>query len=124
MALDIIVKTQPSSTTVYEKGTATFYVAGSASENVTITYQWQTGTNNGSYSNIANATGSSYSTSPELTNTGTWYRCALSAATWQSPAVNSNGVQLSAIADSRVVYARFGEAGYNRYLRLRNLGYV
>lgn len=126
MPLTVIAAGQPSNTTEFERGTATFYTVGSASSAANISYQWQVGANNAGYSNITGSTASSHSFEVALTDSGEWYRCVITA-TGQNGAVataNTAGAQLSAIADSRVAYARFGEAGYDRYLRLRNLGYV
>lgn len=123
MPLTLDFSTQPANDTELELGTATFTVAGSASVPGTeISYQWQLGANDAGYSNITGATNSMLSFIPTLNDSGEWYRCVISAAGASN--VNSNTVQLSVLNDSRFLYARNGEAGYNRYLRLRNLGYV
>lgn len=123
MALTLVFESQPSSTSVLELGTATFTVAGSASVPGTqITYQWQTGTGNASYANITGQTGTQLDIIPNLSDSGKWYRCVASATGASN--INSNGVQLSALSDDRYYHARNGEAGTNRFLRLRSLGYL
>jgi len=126
MPLTVIASPQPSNQTVFELGTATFSTAGSASSAAAISYQWQLGANNDGYSNIVGATGASYSFATTLADSGEWYKCVITATGDGNvvATVNSDGVQLSAIADPFYRFAALGEAGTDRRHRLVAGGYV
>lgn len=123
MALTLVFTSNPANDTELELGTATFVAAGSASVPGTeISYQWQLGANDAGYSNITGATGSIYSFVTTLGDSGEWYRCVISAT--GASDVNSSTAQLSVLNDDRFYHASNGEAGTNRFLRLRSLGYL
>lgn len=69
--------TQPSSKTVYRGATATLTVVATTTQG-TITYQWQSSTNNSSFYNISGATSASYS-APTSTVGKVYYRCVATA---------------------------------------------
>lgn len=126
MPLTVSVSQQPSNQTSFELGTATFSTAGTPSSAATLTYQWQRGTNNTSYSNVVGATGGEYSIVPVLTDSGSWFRCVITA-TGQgnvTASATSNGAQLSSLADPFYKFAYNGESGTVRRTRLVAIGQV
>ena len=125
----LLVTSNPTSlsgsNSIYELGTGTFTIAGSANVVDTIFYyQWQktnsvlganfvnvgTLTTNNTLNLVASAVGTTY------------VRCGLSATA--STMVFSNSASLVALADDRKEFAANGEAGTPRFLRLWELGYV
>ncbi len=83
-----VISQQPQNTTVAASQTATFSVSASGSG---ISYQWQIeGPGAGSFSNIAGATGSSYTTAAtQLSDNGTEFHCVVN---------NNNGSVTSSAA--------------------------
>lgn len=69
--------TQPTSKNVYRGASASLTVAATVSVG-TITYQWQSSSNNSSWSNISGATSASYS-APTSTVGTLYYRCVATA---------------------------------------------
>ena len=89
--------TQPSSKSVYRGGTASLSVAATTSQG-TITYQWQSSTNNSTFSNISGATSTSYS-APTTTVGTVYYRCVATATKdGVSKATNSNTASVAVSA--------------------------
>lgn len=71
------ITTHPSSLTVKRGATATLSVAATAPYG-TLSYQWQSSSNNSSFSNISGATSASY-TAPTSSTGVVYYRCAVKA---------------------------------------------
>ncbi|MBI1225087.1 MAG: DUF4347 domain-containing protein [Bacteroidetes bacterium] len=84
---------QPVGNTICNGGTTTLSVTATNSP----TYQWQSSTNNSTWTNISGATSSSYTT-PTLTTT-TYYRVVL---TQSSCTVNSNSATVTVVADPAI----------------------
>ena len=85
--------TQPSSKSVYRGGTASLSVVATTTQG-TITYQWQSSSNNSSFSNISGATSASYS-APTSTVGTVYYRCvATSTKDGVTKSTNSNSASV------------------------------
>lgn len=81
-AVNPVMVKQPASQTVVLGSTATFTAeASTATENKTLTYQWYTRTGDGAWTEIAGATGSSYTTpAATLGDRGAAFKCRISNA--------------------------------------------
>ena len=89
--------TQPSAKSVYRGATATLSVVATTTQG-TITYQWQSSTNNSSFSNISGATSASYS-APTSTVGTLYYRCVATATKdGVSKSTNSNSASVAVSA--------------------------
>lgn len=89
--------TQPSSKSVYRGGAASLSVVATTTQG-TITYQWQSSSNNSSFSNISGATSASYS-APTSTVGTVYYRCvATSTKDGVSAATYSNSCSVAVSA--------------------------
>lgn len=85
--------TQPSGKTVYRGASASLSVAATATVG-TVTYQWQSSSDNSSFSNISGATSATYS-APTTTVGTKYYRCvATSTSSGLSKSTNSNAVSV------------------------------
>lgn len=89
--------TQPSSKSVYRGGAASLSVVATTTQG-TITYQWQSSSNNSSFSNISGATSATYS-APTSTVGTVYYRCvATSTKDGVSAATYSNSCSVAVSA--------------------------
>lgn len=89
--------TQPSSKSVYRGASASLSVVATTTQG-TITYQWQSSTNNSSFSNISGATSASYS-APTSTVGTMYYRCvATSTKDGVSKSTTSNSCSVAVSA--------------------------
>lgn len=96
LAPTITVGTQPSSVTSYQGETATFTTSATATFGAIVSYQWaKLEAQGGSWTNITNATSSSYTTGGlnVATDNGDQYRCVISA-TRGAASVNTNTATL------------------------------
>lgn len=85
--------TQPSSKSVYRGASTSLSVVATTSQG-TITYQWQSSSNNSSWSNISGATSASYTT-PTSTVGTVYYRCVATATKdGVSKSTNSNSASV------------------------------
>ena len=89
------ITTQPSSKTVYRGATTTLTTAATAAKG-TVSYQWQSSTDNSTFSNISGATNASYS-APTTTVGKKYYRCVTKAtySGTSSAATNTNSVYVT-----------------------------
>lgn len=89
------ISTQPSSKTVYRGATTTLTTAATAAKG-TVSYQWQSSTDNSTFSNISGATNASYS-APTTTVGKKYYRCVTKAtySGTSSAATNTNSVYVT-----------------------------
>ena len=71
------ITTQPSSSTVYRGASASLSVSATTSAG-TLSYQWQSSSNNSTWSNISGATSASYSAPTSSTGTA-YYRCVVTS---------------------------------------------
>lgn len=89
--------TQPSSKSVYRGASTSLSVVATTSQG-TITYQWQSSSNNSSWSNISGATSASYTT-PTSTVGTVYYRCVATATKdGVSKSTNSNSASVAVSA--------------------------
>lgn len=89
--------TQPSSKSVYRGASTSLSVAATTSQG-TITYQWQSSSNNSTWTNISGATGTSYTT-PTTTVGTVYYRCVATATKdGVSKSTNSNSASVAVSA--------------------------
>lgn len=113
------------SNSIFELGTGTFNIAGSANQTGTVFYyQWQK-TNNVLGTGFVNVGTQTTNNTLNLVTSAvgtTYVRCQLSASA--STALFSNSASLVALADNRKQFAANGEAGTPRFRRLWELGYV
>jgi hypothetical protein len=93
----ITITGQPAATSVSSGSTATFSVTAAAtSPTATISYQWQSSTDNSTWSNVSGATSSTLTlTNVQVASSGTYYRCALTA---NLSNINSSSAQITVIA--------------------------
>lgn len=110
---------------IFELGTGTFSIAGSANQlNTVLYYQWQK-TNDILGTGFVNTGAQTTSNTLFLVASAvgtTYVRCQLSASA--STAVFSNSASLVALFDPNKQFAAGGEAGSPRFKRLWTLGYV
>ena len=87
------ITTQPSSKSVYRGASTSLSVAATTTTG-TLSYQWQSSSNNSSWSNISGATSTSYT--PPTSSVGTiYYRCVVtSTASGQSKTTNSSSASV------------------------------
>lgn len=121
---NVILTSQPTSLTAVPGQNSTFSVVASANfSSATYSYQWKVNT-----VNISGATSSSYTIDPVIGDNGKLFTVsvsALSGAVAQAT-VLSNAAILTVTAESSPFdkFAVYPETGKERFLRLRNLGYV
>ena len=90
----VTILTQPANTSVCAGTTANFNVTISGS--IFASYQWQVSTDGGvTFNNIAGATTSSYSFTPNGTETGYQYRCQVTNSCGSPTTTNSNAATLT-----------------------------
>lgn len=91
------ITTQPSSKSVYRGASTSLSVAATTATG-TLSYQWQSSSNNSSWSNISGATSTSYT--PPTSSVGTtYYRCVVtSTASGQSKTANSSSASVAVSA--------------------------
>ena len=92
--------TQPSSKTVYRGASASLSVVATTTQG-TITYQWQSSSNNSTWSNISGATSSSYS-APTSTVGTVYYRC-VATATKSGVSKSTNSSSASVVVNATPV---------------------
>lgn len=106
----ITISSHPSSTTINYGTTATFSVTATATLGATLSYQWQLQPSGGSWSNIAGATSSSYTTSSQTnTNSGDSYRVIVSGTRLAAP-VTSNTASLTVTSASITINSHPGDS--------------
>ena len=89
--------TQPASKSVYRGASTSLSVVATTTQG-TITYQWQSSSNNSSWSNISGATSASY-TAPTSTVGTVYYRCVATATKdGVSKSTNSNSASVAVSA--------------------------
>ncbi len=109
----ITISSHPSSTTINYGTTATFSVTATATLGATLSYQWQSQPSGGSWSNIAGATSSSYTTSSQTnTNSGDSYRVIVSGTRLAAPRT-SNTATLTVTSASITIDSHPGDSTVN-----------
>ncbi|MEZ4959761.1 MAG: RICIN domain-containing protein [Saprospiraceae bacterium] len=96
---DPAITAQPTGTTICSGGTASLSVAATGGT-PSLNYQWQSSTDNITFSNIAGATASSYTT-PALSST-TYYRAVVSASGNGCGSVTSSAATVTVVADPAI----------------------
>ena len=90
------INTQPTGGTVFVGSTKTLIVSATAPYG-TLSYQWQSSSNNSSWSNISGATSSSYSVPTSSVQTN-YYRCVVTATySGKTPSTASNSVSVAVV---------------------------
>lgn len=120
----IIITSQPASLTAVPGQNTTFSVTPSADfTSASYSYQWKVNT-----VDIAGATNSTYFIDPVVGDNGKSFTVSVSA-------LSGSALQATALSDAAVLtvvaesgpfdkFALYPETGKERFLRLRNLGYV
>lgn len=125
---NVILTTQPASLTAVPGENSTFSVVASADfSTATYAYQWKVNT-----VNISGATNSSYTLDPVIGDDSKSFTVSVSALSANGSGVVSQATVLSNAAVLTVIaetgpfdkFAIYPESGKERFLRLRNLGYV
>lgn len=124
----VIISTQPVSLSAIPGQNSTFSVTPSADfATATYAYQWKLNT-----VNITGANSSSYFIDPVIGDNGKSFTVAVSALSatatgiFSQATVTSNAATLTVTAETIPFsnFAIYPETGKQRFLRLRNLGYV
>jgi hypothetical protein len=102
---DPAITAQPSGSTICAGGTATLSVTATGGT-PSLSYQWQSSTDNVTFNNITGATSSSY-TSPALATTA-YYRVAVSATGNGCGSVTSSSATVTVVADPAITAQPMG----------------